>query len=107
MIRKSITRRLTLLFGGVSSVDFLAACRTQDDAAATVGERAIFAAFSLHMPDMRVEIVKICFRSPIVSIKPVFRYRTPKSERLLDRSARSGAAALLPLFELSVYVLHV
>ncbi len=29
------------------------------------------------------EIVKICPRSPIVSIKPVFRYRTPKSDRLL------------------------
>ena len=36
-----------------------------------------FADFSLHIHDMRVEIVKICPRSPIVSIKPVFRYRTP------------------------------
>ncbi len=47
-----------------------------------------FADFSLHIPDMRGflnvrEIVKICPRSPIVSIKPMFRYRTPKSDRLL------------------------
>ncbi len=34
-------------------------------------------AFSLHIPDMRVEIARICARSPIVSIKPMFRYRTP------------------------------
>jgi hypothetical protein len=27
-----------------------------------------FAAFSLHIPDMRVEIVKICIRSPAVSL---------------------------------------
>ena len=43
------------------------------------------AAFSLNMPDMLVNIAKICARSPIVSIKPVFRCRTPKSDRLLDR----------------------
>ena len=41
-----------------------------------------FAAFSLHIPDMRSfahvrEIVKICPRSPIVSIKPLFSFRTP------------------------------
>ncbi len=47
-----------------------------------------FTAFSLHIPDMRSfpdvrEIVKICPRSPIVSIKPVFRYRTPRSDSLL------------------------
>ena len=46
-----------------------------------------FAAFSLHIPDMRSflyqrEIVKIWPRSPIVSIKPVPRIRTPKSDRL-------------------------
>jgi hypothetical protein len=41
-----------------------------------------FTAFSLHIPDMRVEIVKICPRSPTVLIEPVFRYRTPKSGRL-------------------------
>ena len=46
-----------------------------------------FAAFSLHIPDMRSfinvrEIVKICPRSPIVSIEPMFRYRTPKSDGL-------------------------
>ncbi len=43
-----------------------------------------FADFSLPIPDMRSflhvrEIVKICPRSPIVSIKPMFRYRTPNS----------------------------
>ncbi len=53
-----------------------------------------FAAFSLHIPDMRSfiyvrEIVKICPRSPIVSIKPVFRFRTPKSDRLLERDIRN------------------
>ncbi len=47
-----------------------------------------FTAFSLHIPDMRSfpdvrEIVKICPRFPIVSIKPVFRYRTPKYDKLL------------------------
>jgi hypothetical protein len=47
-----------------------------------------FAAFSLHIPDMRRfvqmrEIVKICPRSRPVQIEPVFRYRTPKSDRLL------------------------
>ncbi len=41
-----------------------------------------FTAFSLHIPDMRNffnmrEIVKICPRSPTISIKPVIRYRTP------------------------------
>ncbi len=50
-----------------------------------------FAAFSLHIPDMRCflhmrEIVNICPRSPIVSIKPVFRYPTPKSNRPLVAS---------------------
>ena len=47
-----------------------------------------FADFFLYIPDMRSflnvrEIVRICPRSPIVSIKPLFRYRTPKSDRLL------------------------
>jgi hypothetical protein len=42
-----------------------------------------FTAFSLRILDMRVEIVKICTRSPTVLIEPVFRYRTPKSDRLL------------------------
>jgi hypothetical protein len=47
-----------------------------------------FADSSLHIPDMRRfvqmrEIVKICTRSPTVLIEPVFRYRTPKSDRLL------------------------
>jgi hypothetical protein len=52
-----------------------------------------FAASSLRIPDMRSffnmrEIVKICPRSPTVSIEPVFRYRTPKSDRLLARAIR-------------------
>ena len=43
-----------------------------------------FAAFSLHIPDMRSflhvrEIAKICPSTPIVSIKPMFRCRTPNS----------------------------
>jgi len=47
-----------------------------------------FTAFSLHIPDMRSftnmrEIVKICPRSRWVQIEPVFRYRTPESDRLL------------------------
>jgi hypothetical protein len=47
-----------------------------------------FADFSLHIPDMRCfinmrEIVKFCIRSRRVLIEPVFRYRTPKSDRLL------------------------
>ncbi len=47
-----------------------------------------FADFFLHIPDMRSflnvrEIVKICPRFPIVSMEPMFRYRTPKSDRLL------------------------
>jgi hypothetical protein len=46
-----------------------------------------FTAFSLRILDMRVEIVKICTRSPTVLIEPVFRYRTPKSDRLLVREA--------------------
>ncbi len=44
---------------------------------------ACFAAFSLHIPDMRVEIVKICPRSPTV------RDRTLKSDRLLARIFRA------------------
>jgi hypothetical protein len=44
--------------------------------------------FSLHIPDMRSfvhmhEIVKICPRSPTVWIEPVFRFRTPRPDRLL------------------------
>jgi hypothetical protein len=72
----------------------LAASRTQDDSAATVTENKnprgpYFAAVSLHIPDMPSfigmrEIVKIRTRSPTVYIEPVFRYRTPKSERPLD-----------------------
>jgi len=51
----------------------LAACRTQDDSAATVPENRnqcgpYFTAFSLHIPDMRVKIGKICPHSPIVSL---------------------------------------
>ena len=47
-----------------------------------------FAAFSLRIPDMRSffnvrEIVKIGPRSRRVQLEPVFRYRTPKSDRLL------------------------
>jgi hypothetical protein len=47
-----------------------------------------FADFSLRIPDMRSfiqmrEIVKICPRSPTVLIEPVFRFRTPKSDRRL------------------------
>jgi len=66
----------------------LAACRTQDDSAATVPENRnqsgpYFTAFSLHIPDMRVKIGKICPRFLLVQIEPVFRYRTPKSGRLL------------------------
>jgi len=38
-----------------------------------------FAAFSLHIPDMRSFIDM----REIVKIEPVFRYRTPKSDRLL------------------------
>ena len=56
--------------------------------------RPYFAAFFLHIPDMRSfvhvhEIVKICPRSPTVLIEPVFRYRTPKSDRLLASSVRN------------------
>jgi hypothetical protein len=52
-----------------------------------------FAGFSLRIPDMRNffnvhESVKICTRSPRVQIEPMFRYRTPKSDRLLADSAR-------------------
>jgi hypothetical protein len=48
-----------------------------------------FAASSLRIPDMRSfihmhEIVKICPHSPTVLIEPVFRYRTPKSDRRLE-----------------------
>jgi hypothetical protein len=48
-----------------------------------------FADFSLHTPDMRSffqmrEIVKICPRSPMGLIEPVFRFRTPKPDRLLE-----------------------
>jgi hypothetical protein len=40
---------------------------------------------------MRVKIVKICARSPTVYIEPVFRYRTPKSDRLArNRSFDEG-----------------
>ena len=48
-----------------------------------------FAVFSIRIRERRSFIyvrqsVKICTRSPIASIKPVFRYRTPdKSDRLL------------------------
>ena len=42
-----------------------------------------FTALSLNIPEMRVEFDKVCPRSPIVSIKPLFRYRTAKSDRLL------------------------
>jgi len=38
---------------------------------------------SLHIPDMCVKIAKICARSRWVQIEPVFRYRTPESDRLL------------------------
>jgi hypothetical protein len=46
------------------------------------------ATFSLGIPAMRRfvqmrEFVKICPRSPMVLIEPVFLYRTPKSGRLL------------------------
>jgi hypothetical protein len=51
----------------------LAACRTQDDSAATVPENrnqrgSYFTDFSLHIPNMRVKIGKICARSPSVSL---------------------------------------
>ena len=73
----------------------LAACRTQDDSAATVPENRsqrgpYFTAFSLHIPDMRVKIGKICARSLRVLIEPVFRYRTPKSDRLLAVTNQVG-----------------
>jgi hypothetical protein len=64
-----------------------AACRTQDDAAATVPENRnqnspYFTAYSLNIPDMRGfigmrEIVKICPHSRRIQLEPVFRYRTP------------------------------
>ena len=49
-----------------------------------------FAAFTLHILDMHSflhvgEFVRICPRYPAVSIKPMFRYRTPKSDKLLDK----------------------
>ncbi len=67
-----------------------------------------FAAFSLHIPDMRSflhvrDIVKICPRSPIVSIKTVFHCRTPESGTLLVREsqatqiARPGDCEPMPL----------
>ncbi len=51
----------------------LAACRTQDDRLQRWESGPYFAAFSLHIPDMRSfldmrEIVKICPRSPTVSL---------------------------------------
>ena len=54
-----------------------------------------FAAFSLHIPDMHSfldmrEIVNICTRSPVVSIKPVFRCRTRNSDRLLAFCSMTG-----------------
>ena len=57
-----------------------------------------FIALSLHIPDMRSfpdmrEIVKICPRSLIVSIKPVFRYRTPKPDRLQVPEPQARCAA--------------
>jgi hypothetical protein len=59
-----------------------------------------FAAFSLRIPDMRSffnmrEIVKICTHSPTVLIEPVFRYRTPKSDRLLGARRWARGQALL------------
>jgi hypothetical protein len=39
---------------------------------------AYFAAFSLHIPDMRVKIAKICRRSIPVLIERVFRGRIPE-----------------------------
>ena len=61
-----------------------------------------FAGFSLHIPDMRVETVKICPRSRKVYIEPVFRYRTPKSDRLLGvrRRIRSQMYRALPKIQL-------
>ena len=55
-----------------------------------------FTAFSLHIPDMRSfidmrEIVKICPRSHWVLIEPVFRFRTPKSDRLLNAAPFTSA----------------
>ena len=49
-----------------------------------------FAAFSLRIPDMRNffdvhEIVKIWPRALRVLIEPMFRFRTPKPDRLLAR----------------------
>jgi hypothetical protein len=54
-----------------------------------------FTAFSLHIPDMRFKIAKICARSLRVQIEPMFRYRTPKSGRLLveTRATLWGAEA--------------
>ena len=58
-----------------------------------------FAVFSLHIPDMRNfinmrEIAKICARSRTVYIEPVFRYRPPKSDRLLEPGIRDESASL-------------
>jgi len=44
-----------------------------------------FAAFSLRIADMRVEIVKIWPRALRVSIEPMFRFLTPKHDRFLAR----------------------
>jgi len=41
-----------------------------------------FADFSLHIPDMRVEIVKTCPRPAKVQLEPMLRFRTPESDRL-------------------------
>ena len=45
-------------------------------------------ALTVHIPDMRVEIVKICPHSSVF-IEPVFRYRTPKFDRLIDDQSLS------------------
>jgi hypothetical protein len=48
-------------------------CKTPDDSAATVGENEnqsgpYFTDFSLHIPELRVEIAKICPLSRTVSL---------------------------------------
>ena len=65
-----------------------------------------FAAFSLHIPDMRVEIVKICPRSPIVSIEPVFRFRTPKSDRLLGFDQLCAVPAMIRAQQAKPDIVH-
>ena len=66
--------------------------RTQDDSAATAGERSIFRRLSLY-------VFPICASKLSTSVLalPPFRDRTPESDRLLDeshslsRSARPGS----------------